>query len=115
MTALVKKYIKFSQYVEDVKFGYAINSQEWAILLIIATADIECKNMKVKDLLKMDHIASPATIHKMIKLLIAKKLLRVQSDTNDARIKFIRLTTKGLNLLHEVGKKMWLRNTSFIQ
>ncbi len=106
MTALVKKYIKFSQYLEDVKFGYAINSQEWAILLIIANADMESNDIKVKDLLTLNHIASPATIHKSIKLLITKKLLRVQNDDYDARIKYLHLTTKGMNLLHEVGKKM---------
>jgi len=106
MTALVKKYIKFSNYVEDIKFGFAINSQEWAILLIIASADVEKSNIKVKDLLKLNHIASPATIHKSIKLLMAKKLLRVQNDANDARIKYLHLTSKGLNLLNEVGKKM---------
>lgn len=110
MTALVQKFIKFSQFVEDIKFGHALNSHEWDILLIIVSAELNNKILKVNDLLVMDHIASPATIHKCIKFLISKKLVCFESNLHDGRVKFLHSTSKGMNLLQEIGKKMWLKN-----
>ena len=106
MTAYVQKYIKFSQFIEDIKFGYALNCQEWDILLIITSAKLENELLKVNDLLVMDHIASPATIHKCIKFLISKKLVCIKNNSQDGRVKFLHPTTKGMNLLQEIGKKM---------
>jgi DNA-binding MarR family transcriptional regulator len=54
----------------------------------------------------MDYIASPATIHKGIKFLMSKKLVCFKNDSQDARVKFLHPTTKGMNLLQEIGKKM---------
>ena len=106
MTTLVQKYIKFSQFIEDIRFGYALNCQEWDILLIIASAKLENKILRVNDLLAMDHIASPATIHKGIKFLISKKLVCFKINSQDGRVKFLHPTTKGMNLLEEISKKM---------
>ena len=110
MTALVQKYIKFSHFINEIKFCHALNCQEWDILLIIVSAEIDNKILKVNDLLAMDHIASTATIHKAIKFLISKKLVYFKNNAQDARVKFLHPTTKGMQLLQEVGKKMWLKN-----
>jgi DNA-binding MarR family transcriptional regulator len=106
MTALVQKYIRFSHFIDEIKFCHALNCQEWDILLIIASAELNNKILKVNDLLAMDHIASPATIHKCIKLLISKKLVCFKNNSQDARVKFLHPTAKGMSLLQEISKKM---------
>jgi DNA-binding MarR family transcriptional regulator len=106
MSALVQKYIKFSHFIDEIKFSHALNCQEWDILLIIASAELDNKILKVNDLIAMDYIASPATIHKGIKFLMSKKLVCFKNDSQDARVKFLHPTTKGMNLLQEIGKKM---------
>ena len=35
MSVLAEKFIKFSQFLDDVKFGYAFNSHEWSVLLVV--------------------------------------------------------------------------------
>lgn len=106
MSVLAKKYIEFAKHIEDVKFKHALDSKELDILLVIAAATLEGDKPKVKELLEMDHIASPATIHKSMKLLISKGLLSIHPCEKDARIKYLYATKKGVNFLQEIGKKM---------
>lgn len=106
MSVLAEKFIKFSQFLDDVKFGYAFNSHEWSVLLVVTSAKFDGNFLKVKDLLAMDQIASPATIHKCIKSLVSREFICIVHDENDARIKYLNPNKKALNLLQEVGKKM---------
>jgi len=106
MSALAKKYIEFAKYVGEVQFKHALNPHEWDILILIASATLDDVNIKVKELLEMGHIASPATIHKSMKILIAKGLLGINHCKEDARVKYLFTTKKGMNFLQEIGKKM---------
>ncbi|QWD90078.1 hypothetical protein [Polynucleobacter sp. MWH-Braz-FAM2G] len=106
MSALAKKYIEFAKYVGDVQFKHALNAHEWDIFILIAHSTLEKSNLKVKELLEMSHIASPATIHKSMKILIDKGLLGVINSKEDARVKYLFATKKGMNFLEEIGKRM---------
>lgn len=106
MSALAKKYIEFAKYVGDVQFKHALNAHEWDIFILIASLTLKKNNLKVKELLEMSHIASPATIHKGMKILIEKGLLGVTYSKEDARVKYLFATKKGMNFLEEIGKRM---------
>lgn len=106
MSALAKKYIEFAKYVGDVQFKHALNAHEWDILIFIASATLESSKIKVKELLEMNHIASPATIHKSMKILITKGLLGIDQCKEDARVKYLFTTKRGMNFLQEIGKRM---------
>ncbi len=106
MVPLAKKYIEFARFVEDIKFKHALNSKELDILLVIAASTLDDKKLKVRQLLDMEYIASPATIHKCMKILISKELICVNSCEKDARIKYLSATNKGMKFLKEIGRKM---------
>ena len=106
MSVLAKKYIEFAKFVGDVQFKYALNAHEWGIHILIASTTLDGGKLKVKELLEMNHIASPATIHKSMKSLIAKGLIGINACTNDARVKYLVATKKGMNLLQDIGKRM---------
>ena len=106
MSVLAKKYIEFANFVGEVQFKHALNAHEWDILILIASTTLGGGNLKVKELLEMSHIASPATIHKSMKVLIAKSLLGINHSKEDARVKYLITTKKGMNLLQDIGKRM---------
>lgn len=106
MSALAKKYIEFAKFVGDVQFKHALNAHEWDILLLISSATLDDVKIKVKELLEMGDIASPATIHKSMKILIDKELLGINHCKNDARVKYLFTTKKGMKFLQDIGKRM---------
>ena len=52
----------------------------------------------------MEFIASPATIHGVIKKLVAKKMLTLEIDATDGRVKYLVPSDEALDLLSKLGK-----------
>ena len=105
MTTFALRYLQFDDSYQDVKNKYDVKSTEFQILRVIAKASLrESLPIKVRNLLDMSSIASPATIHKAMKSLIAKGLLKVISDKFDARIKYLAPTPRAIRLFNELGE-----------
>ena len=100
------KYLKFSDARQKIWGKYDVQSKERQILRLVAQAFFRDTPLKVSNLLDMSHIASPATIHKAMKLLISKDLLKVKEDKVDGRIKYLAPTNRAIKLFAEIGKEM---------
>lgn len=92
MTAMALKYLRFADVRQKIWERYDVSSKERQILRLIAQAFFQGAPLRVSKLLDMSAVASPATVHKAMRSLMAKDLLQVRSGQ-------IRLTAE-LNTLH---------------
>lgn len=106
MLASESKYLDFAEALDKVRAQYQINPAEWKTLRTIARYHLKGAPVKTIDLLHMQELASPATIHKMIKNLIAKGMVSIHFDDRDGRLKFLVPTTKALNTFKQLSGKM---------
>ena len=106
MVALVNKFLNFANKKEKIHAKYDVDEKKCKILRVITRAHLENTPMKVRELIDMSQIASPATIHKMMKCLIAQKLLTLNDDPADKRIKYLAPTPLTFKMYKEVGKEM---------
>jgi DNA-binding MarR family transcriptional regulator len=106
MTPLAMKYLKFADIRQKIQTNYDVQSKECQILRVTTQAHLKGSPFKVRDLLDISIIASPATIHKAMKLLISKDLLKIEADKTDGRIKYLAPTTRAIKLLTEIGRQM---------
>lgn len=84
------------------KFNLSV--KECLVLRIIARQYLSKEPLRVRQLLDMDFIASPATIHGVIKKLVAKKVINLVQDKIDGRVKYLVPNVKAIDLLAELGK-----------
>jgi DNA-binding MarR family transcriptional regulator len=106
MVALVYKFLDFANEKEKIHAKYGIDEKKCKILRVVTQAHLENIPIKVRDLIDMSQIASPATIHKAMKSLIVQKLLKLNEDSSDKRIKYLVPTPLALKMYKEVAKQM---------
>jgi DNA-binding MarR family transcriptional regulator len=107
MVTHVLKYLSFSDDHLQIQKKYDVIDKEWQILCEITKANIyEASPINVRSLIDKSEIASPATIHKAMKSLISKGLIKTVSDEFDGRIKYLEPTSHAIKLFNEIGKKM---------
>ena len=101
------KYLNFSETRLQIQKNYGVVDKEWQILRIITKVYI-CNDppIRVRNLIDLSEIASPATIHKTMKSLISKGLVKLIADEFDGRIKYLEPTSRAIKLFNEIGKKM---------
>jgi DNA-binding MarR family transcriptional regulator len=100
------KYLDFADTLDQVRTDYAVNPTEWRALRTITKAFLHDHSLKTVDLMHMAEIASPATLHKIIKNLIAKDLVVIKQDAPDGRLKFLVPTPKTLKIFRSLASKM---------
>ena len=100
------KYLKFSDIRQKIQSKYDVHSKECQILRVITQAHLKGSPFKVRDLLDTSTIASPATIHKAMKSLISKGLIKIEVNKDDARIKYLAPTSLAIKILTEIGRQM---------
>lgn len=106
MSSLAIKYLKFADFRHSIQNKYDVQSYEQQILRVITQNNFQGTPLRVRNLLDMTCIASPATIHKAMKLLISKGFLKVEMDKTDGRIKYLVPTPRTIKLFTEIGKAM---------
>lgn len=106
MTTLALKYLKFADAHQKIRSQYNVQSKECQILRAISNEYLRGTPLKVRNLLDMSNIASPATLHKTMKILIDKELLKVNEDKVDGRIKYLVPTARAIKIFTEIGKRM---------
>jgi DNA-binding MarR family transcriptional regulator len=106
MTTFELKYLDFLNAREKIMSRYDIQLKECAILRVISRAYLHGDLIKVRTLIDRATIASPATIHKIMKILISKGMVTVNGCKEDGRIKFVIPTAKALKFYRELGKNM---------
>jgi hypothetical protein len=61
-------------------------------------------NLTAQQLLEMEYLGSPSSIHALIKRLMSKKMVLALPDQNDSQLKHLIPSPKALSLLSELGK-----------
>ena len=82
---------KYLYYLTSNK-EFDLDGVDVLLLNFIAKADDKTQTLNVKDLLSLKEIASQATIHGRLKQLVAKKLIVLNEDKVDGRVKEVTLT-----------------------
>lgn len=106
-TAVSKYVIAYLDFVDrrdSLRDQYSLSIKECLVLRIITRQYLNEEAFRVKQLLDMEFIASPATIHGIIKKLVAKKAIKLVQDKRDGRVKYLVPSTKSISLLAELGK-----------
>lgn len=91
MTKL-NKYFYYLTILEKSNKEFDLDGVDVLLLNFIAKADDKKQTLNVKDLLSLKEIASQATIHGRLKQLVAKKLIVLNEDKVDGRVKEVMLT-----------------------
>ena len=108
MVALVSKFLNFANKKEKIHAKYGMDEKKCKILRVITQSHLQNTPIKVRELIDMSQIASPATIHKTMKGLIAQKLLKLNEDPTDKRVKYLAPTPLTFKFYNEIGKEMCL-------
>ena len=106
MSTLALKYLRFADVRHNIQDKYDVHTKECQILRVITNESLKGKPLRVRARLDMYIIASPATIHKAMKSLIEKGLLKVTEDKADGRIKYLAPTARAMKVFTEIGKRM---------
>jgi DNA-binding MarR family transcriptional regulator len=107
MDAYALKYLDFFEAHLQIQKKYDVVDKEWSTLCIITKAYI-CNDLpvRVSTLIDKSAIASPATIHKIMKTLIFKGLVKLIADEFDGRVKYLEPTSRAIKVFNEIGKEM---------
>uniref|UniRef100_UPI004047BBE4 hypothetical protein n=1 Tax=Polynucleobacter sp. TaxID=2029855 RepID=UPI004047BBE4 len=100
----ITTYLDFVDIKASLREKCSLSVKECLVMRTITRHYINQDVLRVKQLLEMDFIASPATLHGAIKKLVAKKMVILKIDTADGRVKYLIPTNKALELLAELGK-----------
>jgi DNA-binding MarR family transcriptional regulator len=97
-------YLDFVDRRDSMRQKYNLSVKECLVLRVITRQYLSKEPFRVKQLLDMDFIASPATIHGVIKKLVAKKVINLVQDKVDGRVKYLVPNAKATDLLAELGR-----------
>lgn len=101
-------YIRFLQLAEAIKGLPSLPSLdplEERILALVARAAQEARRLSVRDMMAIEALGSPATIHGRLKSMRQKGWLTLV-DTEDARRKQVSLTPEALKHFDKLSKCM---------
>ena len=106
MSLFASKYLEFAQNCDLVLSKHKLTAYESKILRIITQKSLRGEIICVQNLLDIKDIASPATIHKEMKKLLKKKLIRFDLDKKDDRIKHLVPTDAAVAIFSGFGKHL---------
>jgi DNA-binding MarR family transcriptional regulator len=113
MSKNLSDYLQYAQSVHKVNERYKIvDCKELLVLEAVLGAYVNQEEFAVLDLILQNKIASQATLHSVMKGLIAKKLIKTETSKTDGRRKHVLPTKLGIhwltdhaNLLSSARKK----------
>jgi DNA-binding MarR family transcriptional regulator len=100
------KYLEFLAHCDQVLSKHKLSTTEFKILRVVTQKALCGETLWVQNLLDMKEVASPATIHKEMKKLIKKRLLRFDLDKTDDRVKYLVPTAAAVAMFDEFGKQL---------
>jgi len=107
---LAEAYFRFVQLAKSLQTGIpdvmAMDANERALLDAVALSWFEGRPLTVREAIAMDHLGSPATLHKRITRLRQKDMLVAQNQEGDRRAKYLVPSDKTLKLFSALGGHM---------
>jgi DNA-binding MarR family transcriptional regulator len=88
----LNKYFYYLTILEKSNKEFDLDGIDVLLLNFIAKANDKKQRINVKDLFLAKELASKATIHGRLKKLVAKKLVVLNEDKIDGRVKEVMLT-----------------------
>lgn len=106
---LAEAYFRFLQLAQTFQAdasASAMDANERALLDAVALRWFEGSPMTVREAIALDHLGSPATLHKRITRLRQKDMLLAFNQEGDRRAKYLIPSEKTLTLFAELGGNM---------
>ena len=106
---LAEAYFRFLQLAKALQFENAdieMDANERAILDAVALCWYEGQPMTVREAIALDHLGSPATLHKRITRLRQKELLIAFNQEGDRRAKYLIPSEKTLDFYGYLGHNL---------
>ena len=106
---LAEAYFRFLQLAKALQFENAdieMDANERAILDAVALCWYEGQPMTVREAIALDHLGSPATLHKRITRLREKELLIAFNQEGDRRAKYLIPSEKTLDFYGYLGHNL---------
>lgn len=100
----VLAYLHFSDQRDLVRLRAQVSSKECELLRVLTKNHLGNHNLTAQQLLEMEYLGSPSSIHALIKRLMSKKMVLALPDQNDSQMKHLIPSPKALGLLSELGK-----------
>lgn len=108
-TTLAEAYFRFLQLARTFQAGTseaAMDANERALLEAVALRWFEDEPMTVREAIALEHLGSPATLHKRITRLRQKDMLVAFNQEGDRRAKYLIPSEKTLKMFSELGGNM---------
>ena len=106
---LSEAYLRFLQLANAFQFDNAaveMDANERALLDVLALCWYEGQPMTVREAIALDHLGSPATLHKRITRLRQKELLIALNQEGDRRAKYLIPSEKTLDFYGYLGHNL---------
>ncbi len=108
-------YLRFLRLVsaaEGHTGGQDLGANEKALFEAIALRWSQGEPMTVREAIHLDHLGSPATLHKRLQRLIEKQLVQTQGTEHDRRTKLLLVSDKGQDYIDWLGRQFELVKVS---
>lgn len=108
-TPLVEAYFRFLQLAQTFQSdpaSSALDANERALLEAVALRWFEDSPMTVREAIALEHLGSPATLHKRISRLRQKDMLLAFNQEGDRRAKYLIPSDKTLAEFAQLGGHM---------
>ena len=106
---LAEAYFRFLQLAKAFHADPAaiiMDANERALLDAVALRWFEDRPMTVREAIALEHLGSPATLHKRISRLRQKEMLVAFNQEGDRRAKYLIPSEKTLDMFDELGGHM---------
>ena len=100
------RFLQLARSIQQLPDGPNLDVNEKALLEEIALSWFEDRVMTVREAIGLNHLGSPATLHKRITRLRQKNLLKTFSQPEDKRAKYLIPTDQTIAMFGDFGKKM---------
>jgi DNA-binding MarR family transcriptional regulator len=110
-------YLEFLSLVHGLtgnKYDLNLDVKSYQLLSMIVLHAMNQKPLNVSASMKLNSIASPATLHRYLKILEEQQLIELISQGTNLRAKYLKPTKKALNYfskLNQLMGKVYKNNT----
>lgn len=101
-----KTYLRFlslANAIHDMPGIPHLDSTEEKLLNLIAVSLFQGNKINVLEAMSLVPDASPATVHRRLKTLRKKNLIRLDVDSDDNRVKYVEMTDLALEYFGKMG------------
>ena len=100
------RFLQLAKAVQQLPDAPQLDANEKALLEEIVLRWYENRVMTVREAIGLNHLGSPATLHKRITRLRQKDLLKTFNQPEDKRAKYLIPTDQTIAMFGDFGKKM---------